>query len=307
MGMFHCPFGNPYYDCDGCVDCGMCLATNQEEMMEASKKIRESLKSHQKKSGVVRKIAVCGKGGTGKSTIVTLLAYALRGESHSVLVIDMDESNPGLFRLFGFQKEPVPLMKLLSRFSAGEPAPETEWLQQGQIATDDIPSEYVIRNDGFTFLMVGKIEDPFQGCACSMADVTRTLVEKLVTKDREVVLIDMEAGVESFGRGVERSVDTVLVVVEPSFESMALADKITYMSEGMGIGRVRAILNKVPSEEIKQKMTGQLASKKIAIAGTIRFDAQVSEAGLEGRALGDSRAKEDTKAMTKALLDEAKR
>ena len=307
MGMFHCPFGNPYYDCDGCVDCGVCLATTQEERVEASRKIREYLRSHQRKIGAVRKIAVCGKGGTGKSTIVTLLAHALRGEGHCVAVIDMDESNPGLFRLFGFEKEPVPLMKVLNRFSAGEPGNETEWLKRDRIALAEIPSEYAIRNDGFTFLMVGKIEEPFQGCACSMADVTRTLVEKLVIQDMEVLVIDMEAGVESFGRGVERGVDTVLVVVEPSFESMALAGKITEMSEGMGIGRVRAILNKVPSAEIREKMTDQLASRKIAVAGAICLDAQVSEAGLEGRALGDSRAREDTKAIAKALLDEGNR
>ena len=66
-------------------------------------------------------------------------------------------------------------------------------------------------------------------------------------------MVDMEAGVESFGRGVERNADTVLIIVEPSFESMALAGKIVYMSEGMGIYRVKAILNKVPSESMREK------------------------------------------------------
>ena len=78
--------------------------------------------------------------------------------------------------------------------------------------------------------MVGKINDPFQGCACSLADVTRGLVARLSLMDNEILLIDMEAGVESFGRGVERSVDLVLSIVEPSFESMALAKKIVYLN-----------------------------------------------------------------------------
>ncbi len=302
MGMFHCPFGVPFYDCEGCIDCGMCLATTKERMIAASKKVRDYLKSHQVKNDVIRKIAVCGKGGVGKSTVVTLLAKALQEEGYSVLVIDTDESNPGLFNLCGLQREPEPLLTLLSKISAGQAGIETEWLQQDKIVTDDIPREFIVNKDNFNFLMVGKIEDPFQGCACDMASVTRDLVEKLTPKSNEVVLIDMEAGVESFGRGVERSVDTVLVIVEPSFQAMALADKINYMAEGMGIGRVRAILNKVTSLKTQQKMMAELSNKEIDIIGTVFFDVKVSEAGFEGRALGESKAKDDLKEIIRALL-----
>jgi CO dehydrogenase maturation factor len=304
MGLFHCPFGNPYYDSDGCIDCAMCLATTKEQMIEASKRVREYLKSHQKNSRGVRKIAVCGKGGTGKSTIVTLLADALRLEGWTVLVIDTDESNPGLFRLCGFAKAPEPLMTLLNGLSSGQAAPETEWLRRNRIHIEDIPSEYLVDREGLKFLMVGKIEDPFQGCACSMADGARDLVEKLVTRDRELLLIDMEAGVENFGRGVERSVDTVVVIVEPSFESRAVAEKIRYMSEGMGISRVRVILNKVPSAEIGKRMSDEWTRGKADILGTVCFDAQVSEDGFEGRALGDSRARDAVRGIAKTLMEE---
>ena len=306
MGLFHCPMGAPFYDDDACIDCGMCSATTHEEMVEASKRIRAYLRSHAVKKGAIEKIAVSGKGGTGKSTIVTLMANALRGEGYSVLVLDTDESNPGLYRMFGFDKEPKPLMTLLSRFSLDEPEPNTEWLRREEIALQDIPSEYILNRDGLKFLMVGKIEDPFQGCACSMADVTRDLMGKLVVQDREIVLVDMEAGIESFGRGVERNVDTVLMIVEPSFESIALAGKIGYMAEGMGISRVRAILNKVPSEKVRQRMIEELNKKNIKTIGTVYYDPQLSEAGFEGTALGDSKATEDMKGITNLLLDETK-
>jgi len=298
--------GAPFYDDDACIDCGMCSATTHEEMVEASKRIRAYLRSHAVKKGAIEKIAVSGKGGTGKSTIVTLMANALRGEGYSVLVLDTDESNPGLYRMFGFDKEPKPLMTLLSRFSLDEPEPNTEWLRREEIALQDIPSEYILNRDGLKFLMVGKIEDPFQGCACSMADVTRDLMGKLVVQDREIVLVDMEAGIESFGRGVERNVDTVLMIVEPSFESIALAGKIGYMAEGMGISRVRAILNKVPSEKVRQRMIEELNKKNIKTIGTVYYDPQLSEAGFEGTALGDSKATEDMKGITNLLLDETK-
>jgi len=306
MGLFHCPMGAPFYDDEDCIDCGMCIATTKEEMIEASKKIRAYLKANAVDACTVQKIVISGKGGVGKSSMVTLMANVLSGKGYRVLVLDTDESNPGLYRMFGFSKKPKPLMTLLSRFSSGESEPNTEWITQEEINIDDIPPEYILARNGLRFLAVGKIEDPFQGCACSMADVTRDLIGKLVVKDKEVVLVDMEAGVESFGRGVERSVDTVLMVVEPSFESMALAGKIGYMAGGMGIRRVMAILNKVPSEKVKQRMITELSQKEIKTLGTVYYDPELSEAGFEGAALGPSKAMEDMKEITDLLLDEVK-
>jgi len=76
MGIFHCPFGCPHYEAEGCIDCGLCAATTSAEMVEASKKVRAYLKEHAQQGGPIKKIAVCGKGGVGKSTLVTLMARA---------------------------------------------------------------------------------------------------------------------------------------------------------------------------------------------------------------------------------------
>jgi len=306
MGLFHCPMGAAFYDDDPCIDCGMCTAQTKEEMIEASKKLRDYLRSHAVKSNVIKKIAVCGKGGVGKSTTVTLMTNALKEGGYSVLVLDTDESNPGLYRMFGFDQQPKPLITVLSRFSSGQEEPDTEWLKRDEIAVQDIPSEYIAGSDGLKFLMVGKIEDPFQGCACSMASITKDLVGKLAVQDKEIVLIDMEAGIESFGRGVERNVDTVIVIVEPSFESMALAERIVYMAEGMGLSNARAILNKVPSEKTQQKMIEELEKKGVKTLGTIYYDPELNEAGFLGTPPNNSKATEDMKAILKLLLDESK-
>jgi len=298
--------GAAYYDDEPCIDCGLCSATSREEMVKASKRIRDYLRSHAEREGPGKKIAVCGKGGTGKSTVVALMANALRGAGYLVLVIDSDESNPGLYQMFGFDQQSRPLMVLLDRFALGETKPETEWLKQDEISIQHIPSEYLLEHDNLKFLMIGKITDPFQGCACSMANIARNFIEKLVLKDNEVVLIDMEAGIESFGRGMERGVDTVLITVEPSFESLALADKISYMADGIGVNRVRAIPNKIPSEEIEKKIINELEKKRIKAIGTIYFDPQVNEAGFEGKALpSNSNAEEDVKKITQLLLAES--
>ena len=302
MGLVHCPMGAAFYDDEDCIDCGMCFAVTKEEMVEASKKIRAYLQSRAANSGPIKKMAVCGKGGVGKSTLVTLIANVLNDEGYGVLVMDTDESNPGLYRMFDFTEQPRPLIRLLSRFSSGEPEPDTEWITRDEIAVEDIPSNYILNRNGLKFLMVGKIDDPFQGCACTMADITRELMGKLVVNDKEIVLIDMEAGVENFGRGLERSVDTILMIVEPSFESMVLAGKIRYMAEGMGISRIQAILNKVPTEKTAQRMTDELNKRNVKAIGTVYLDPLVSEAGFEGKAPGDSPAKEAMRVIIKQLL-----
>jgi CO dehydrogenase maturation factor len=137
-----------------------------------------------------------------------------------------------------------------------------------------------------------------------MVDVVRDLVGNLVLNDesREAVLVDMEAGVESFGRGVERSVDTVLIVVEPSFESMALAEKAKYMADGIGLKRVHAVLNKMPSDQIASSVTEGLQKMGIEPLGNVFFDPEIHATGLEGTALRASRAKEDIKGIVRRLM-----
>ncbi|MBN1381208.1 MAG: P-loop NTPase [Deltaproteobacteria bacterium] len=304
MGVFHCPFGCPYYEDEGCIDCGLCTAETEEEMVEASKKVRAYLKEHAIQGKSIQKIAVCGKGGTGKSTMVTLMAQALTKLNYSVLVMDTDESNPGLYRFLDFEKTPKPLSTLMSRFSyKGQPEEGTDWIMLPEIKVSDIPPEFIPSQNGIKFLMVGKIEDPFQGCACEMSDVSRGLVLRLKLAENEIILIDTEAGIESFGRGVERSVDMVLSVVEPAFEAMALAEKIIYMAEGMGINRAGAVLNKVPSENIKEKMIAELKARNVQTLGTIHFDPKVQEAGFEGRPPINSKAAEEVEGITKLLMN----
>lgn len=308
MPLFHCPLGAISYEATGCIRCGLCIATTREAAVEASKKLREYMKKHasaRQKKFMIQKIAVCGKGGVGKSTTTTLLAQSMAECGYALLVMDTDESNPGLFRSFGFDKEPRPLMSLLSRFSLGEPTPDNAWLRRDEITFEDIPREFVQTRNGLRFTMVGKIDDPFQGCACSMSDVTRELILKLALKEREIVLVDQEAGVESFGRGMERGVDTLLIVVEPSYESVALAEKIQYMAEGIGIPRIRAILNKVPSGNIEEKMIKTLIEKGIRYLGAIWLNGKVSEEGFEGVPLGESEARAQMRIITRLMLDEA--
>lgn len=299
--------GAAYYDDEPCIDCGLCQARTAQDMVDASKRMREYIRAHREKTNRHRKIAMCGKGGTGKSTLTALLAGALRREDYTVLVIDSDESNPGLPRLLGLDSLAAPLASLLERFSIGDRKPDTSWLEAARISLESIPRAFIVSAPRMKFLTVGKIIDPFQGCACQMADLARDFVQKIELGLKEMMLIDMEAGVESFGRGMERSVDTVLAVVEPSFDSLALAEKIRYMSEGIGIPAVQAILNKIPSPEMEKKLRDELGNKKMIVAGAVYLDPQISQAGFTGKKLPDNtEVAAQVKQIAAAILSEQK-
>jgi CO dehydrogenase maturation factor len=233
------------------------------------------------------------------------MAGAFRELGYSVLVIDLDESNPGLRRMLGLGREPRPLLAVMERLPQGEKIKEG-WFLREELSMGDIPPEYLQGEDGLKFLMVGKISDPFQGCACSLADLARDLVQKLVLEEKEILLIDTEAGVESFGRGVERVADTVVIMAEPSAESLALAEKISYLADGIGVKKVRGIANKIPTEKIGQRVAEELAKKNIKVLGTLFVDDQISEASLEGIGPGPrSNARKAIKEMARRLLDES--
>lgn len=294
MGLFHCPLGAPYYDDDACIDCGLCYAKTPVEKVEASRKIREYMKTHIPRTSAVSKIAVCGKGGSGKTTAVALLALALKEAGRMVIVIDADESNPGLGRMLGIKGAPQALSDLFNE--------DGTFSQRERFSMDDIPPGFVSSVDGVRFMAVGKILDPFQGCACSLAESARQIVEKLELKADEVLVLDMEAGVESFGRGVERQADTILAVVEPSLESIIVAARITQMAQGMGIGRVGAILNKMSSESMSARARQELEKRCVKMYGVLNYNPSLAEAAFEGKPVRDRiAAKEAGFVVTKML------
>jgi CO dehydrogenase maturation factor len=265
--------------------------------------MREYIRAQAQKKNRSQKAAVCGKGGTGKSTIVALLANVLRQEGYTVLVIDSDESNPGLPQLLGLATPATPLISLLERFSLGDRKPDASWLEAAGISLESIPREFIVSAPRLKFMTVGKIIDPFQGCACEMANLARDFVQKVSLGTKEIMLIDMEAGVESFGRGVERGADTVLIIVEPSFDSLALGEKIRYMAEGIGISTIHAILNKIPSSDMEAKLREELEKREIKVAGAIYLDPQISHAGFTGEKLpASTNAEAQAKKIATAIL-----
>jgi CO dehydrogenase maturation factor len=248
------------------------------------------------------KLSVSGKGGSGKSTVTTLLGLELGDRGFHPIVVDSDESNSVLYRMLGMETPPQPLVALAGGrkmvrelmppgYTPAASGQGTHVLTQSRILIDDLPSENVSEKGNLRLVVVGKIAEPLEGCACPMGVLGREFISKLQLRDDEIALVDMEAGIEHFGRGIESGLDAVLIVVEPSFESISLAERIRYLSQCIGIGKIGAVLNKVSSENLSAKISQELRKRDVEVVSVIPHDEAVFNACLEGQALSSGQGR----------------
>jgi CO dehydrogenase maturation factor len=237
------------------------------------------------------------------------MAQILRDETYKVIVLDGDASNPGgVARLiFGAYQGPEPLIDFFGGRNKVEcpvdnPAPLTRLndsvpIPEQHIDLAEIPSEYFIEKDNILLFQIGKIKEFCEGCDGPMSKVTRDFI----VNGPYVQLIDVEAGIEHFGRGVEKNVDFIIIVADPTYESLLIAEKISHLCSGMKKTRIYSILNKVQREYMELIMQSELEKKKIEVLGVVHFDEELMHAGLMGKQIGKSKAYENMKTIMRKL------
>ncbi len=231
-------------------------------------------------------IMICGKGGCGKSTISALLARTYAKQNRRVLVVDADESNFGLHRQLGCEL-PVELASWCGGrsgiFSTPKGAEDVRQELFGSRWTiEDIPSECISETDGVKLAVIGKIHEAGEGCACAMGVLAKNFLPNLILKEDDVVIIDAEAGVEHFGRGVDHKVDRILMVADPSFESIQLSEKIMGMADALG-KKAGIVLNKTDAQ--KADMMRQAMASPERILAVLNENTEVLLQGLKGEKL----------------------
>lgn len=228
------------------------------------------------------KIILCGKGGCGKSTVAALLAREYRREGKNVLVIDSDESNYGLHRQLGFD-----LPEDFTHYFGGKKGAYRVYDEKGRVfdrrwSFADIPAEYMTGEEDLHLMSIGKIAEADEGCACGIGYTARMFLDNLEPGDNDVVITDTEAGVEHFGRGLDRCADVILMVVDPSYESIHLSEKIHDM--GKAIGKpVYFVINKTDSDQAAMVM--ETIRNKDAVIAVVPAQSEILMAGLKGEAL----------------------
>jgi CO dehydrogenase maturation factor len=151
----------------------------------------------------------------------------------------------------------------------------------------DIAGTHALKcSDRVSLLPVGTIETGGEGCFCPQTAFVRALVRKLVLEKDESVILDLEAGLEAFGRAVVEEVDLLLIVVEAGMRSVETAKRILGMAPALVIRSVRVVANKVRPGNL-DALRRQLAEKALSADIALGYSEELALRDLEGRPIFD--------------------
>mgnify|MGYP000495221967 CR=1 FL=1 len=231
------------------------------------------------------KIAIAGKGGAGKTTLAGVMARSLAEEGYRVLGIDADP-DANLASALGFPqeilKEVTPLAEMTSLVEARTGAKKGTFggIFKLNPKVDDLPDTYSVTYNGVKLLILGAIPQANGGCFCPENVLLKGLLHHILVRRDEVVIIDMEAGLEHLTRGSTKYVDAFIVVVEPGQRSIATARQIKRLAQELGVEKVYGVGNKVSSAEDRVLIEGGLPEMKFL--GHLSFNPKVMEADRRG-------------------------
>ena len=240
---------------------------------------------------VMAKIAVTGKGGVGKTTIAAGLARTFGSRGYRVIALDMDPS-PNLASSLSCSPTdaasitPLVEMEDLILERTGAPPEGGGMVFRINPKVDDIPGRFGIGcRDGVRLLVLGSIRTGGGGCFCPANALARRLVDHL-SGTADLLVMDMEAGVEHLGRGTTRTVEALLVVAEPTVKSVDAAGQIARLAGDLGITRIFGVVNKVRDGK-GEPFLSRLEALGVTPLGIIPFDPCVQQAEEEGKPVYD--------------------
>ena len=227
------------------------------------------------------KIAISGKGGVGKTLLASFLVQAFIESGYSVLVVDADP-DANLAATLGFPHldkiVPISEMKDLIAERTGARPGKAEVYFKLNPKVDDLPEKYWQTHNGIKLMVMGRTKQGGSGCYCSENVLLKALINHLLLARDEVIIMDMEAGIEHLGRATASAVDKLIVVVEPSRRSIETAYKINKLAQDIGLQKIAVVGNKVRSQAEKEFLISSLPD--FEFLGFIPYDQAIVEADL---------------------------
>jgi len=223
------------------------------------------------------KLAIAGKGGVGKTTITALLAREAVARGRRVLVVDADP-DANLATTLGFSEPPAPLAE--EELLIAERAGSGGFVRLNP-TVGDIPNRYAVEQDGIRLIVLGGIRGGGKGCACPANVLLKSLLGHLLMEERDVVLVDMEAGIEHLGRGTVESVDALLLIVESDWKTLETANRSLSLAQEIGIERIFAAGNRIRDDEDAARIREGLPSG-VLVVGSIPYRDELRIAARSG-------------------------
>ncbi|MBA7629747.1 hypothetical protein ES703_37251 [subsurface metagenome] len=255
------------------------------------------------------KIAISGKGGVGKTMLASLLSRTFAEASYGVLAIDADPDS-NLAATLGFPHAekitPISEMSELIEERTGVPPGRAASFFKLNPKVDDLPEKYSLKYNGIRLMVMGRVKQGGTGCYCPENALLKALIAHLLLGRDEVVILDLEAGVEHLGRATAKAVDVLIVVVEPGRRSIETARRIAKLAQEIGLNNIAVVANKVRSQPEKEFITSSLPEFKFL--GFIPYDQALVDADLANLPILDASPKVagEVRNIYKALLFAAK-
>ncbi|MFH1704025.1 MAG: carbon monoxide dehydrogenase accessory protein CooC [Nitrospirota bacterium] len=231
------------------------------------------------------KIAITGKGGVGKTTLASLLSHIFAAEGKRVIAVDADP-DANLASALGIPKDesekirPVADMAELIEERTGAKVGSMGGMFKLNPKVDDLPEGIGYHLNNIILLIMGKSKPAASGCYCPENVLLRRLLGHIVIERSEVVIVDMEAGIEHLTRGTAESVDAFIVVVEPGQRSMQTAKTVKEMAKGLGVRKVFVVANKVRNPDDLKFIKDNIGDMEFL--GSISFNEAIMTADIKG-------------------------
>ena len=217
----------------------------------------------------------------GKTTVCAVWAQLFAENGFDVLAIDADP-NACLALAFGITSDqsPEPLIRMkeliAERTGTGKDAVGAYFRLNPKVS--DLPEKYWREVKGLKLLVLGAITQAGAGCACPEGAFLKALLRHTILQRKEVVLVDLAAGVEFMGRASVQGINALVLVVEPGGRSIETANNLAKMARESGIRYIGAIANKITDPSQTDVIHARL--KEVDLLGSISYSRSLQEADL---------------------------
>jgi CO dehydrogenase maturation factor len=227
------------------------------------------------------KLAVAGKGGSGKTSMSGTMARLLARRGLRVLAIDGD-SNPNLALTLGVPAEQWGSVPTLPRDLARRGENGIELSK----SVDEVRASHSLTGPDGTTLLVMAHPDPEeagQGCLCGMHATVRTLIAELPDTDEDITILDTEASPEHLRRGTAKYADVLVAVVEPYYKSLETGRRMAALAVELGLDRVVLVANKIRDDSELEAVREFAEAHDLEVIGAVPFDEGMQAAERAGK------------------------